>query len=361
MNNVTLKKKGIRASYLITQNIGPYSKPSTAIRIFEKVVEPILTYNCVVTCAFFPMTWTYEKFQQKIWSIGSELNKVILGFLRQVLCVGKKSCNIALHGETGKYPICIKIFSQIIKYWERLKKAEVSVLLKATADLNKTDKLSNKQSWLRIVEYLVKYTKITEGSGPDCSTNLTNVFKRKIRAQYDTWWSKEVENSGKLDFYKKHKKQFKFEPYLDNIAKNLRIPVTKLRISNHCFPVEILRYRKRRKKREERKCPICHLDETADENHYLLRCNNSEISAIRTNFFQKIKLEIPQFEHFSNINIIDYCLNMSDTNTQALIAKFIKNILNMYREETDMTKEPTKEPVKTRSGRTVKRPQKLNL
>ena len=52
---------------------------------------------------------------------------------------------------------------------------------------------------------------------------------------------------------------------------------------------------------------------------------------------------------------------MSDTNTQALIAKFIKNILNMYKEETDMTKEPTKEPVKTRSGRTVKRPQKLNL
>ena len=102
---------------------------------------------------------------------------ITVGFIRQLLGVNKKSTNLAVLSETGKYPICIKIFSQIIKYWERLKKGEVSVLLKATADLNKIDKLSNKQSWLRIVEYLVKYTKITEGSGPDCSTNLTNVFK----------------------------------------------------------------------------------------------------------------------------------------------------------------------------------------
>ena len=115
LNHANLKKKGIRASFIITQNIGRYCKPSTAIKIFEKVIEPILMYNSEITCAFFPLTWTYEKFTTKLWEIGEEMNKVVLGFLRQILGVGKKCTNIAIMGETGKYPICIKIFMQIIK------------------------------------------------------------------------------------------------------------------------------------------------------------------------------------------------------------------------------------------------------
>ena len=42
-NEVNLKKKGLRASYIILKNIGMFSKPSTSIHIFEKIVEPILT------------------------------------------------------------------------------------------------------------------------------------------------------------------------------------------------------------------------------------------------------------------------------------------------------------------------------
>ena len=56
MNQTNLKKKGLRASYIIMRNIGANSKPSTAIRIFEKIIEPILTYNCEITEAYFPTT-----------------------------------------------------------------------------------------------------------------------------------------------------------------------------------------------------------------------------------------------------------------------------------------------------------------
>jgi len=54
LNEVNLKKKGLRASYMIIRNIGYYGKPSSAIRIFEKVIEPILTYNCEIASAFLP-------------------------------------------------------------------------------------------------------------------------------------------------------------------------------------------------------------------------------------------------------------------------------------------------------------------
>ena len=44
-----------------------------------------------------------------MWEIGRELNKVIIGFLRQLLGVHKKTTNLAILAETGKYPIAIKI------------------------------------------------------------------------------------------------------------------------------------------------------------------------------------------------------------------------------------------------------------
>ena len=114
LNEVNLKKKGLRASYIISKNIGPLSKASTSIKLFEKIIEPILLYNCEVTGTNIPNTWDYEKFKENMWDTGKELNKVIIGFLRQLLGVNKKTTNIGVLAETGKYPIAIKIFDQII-------------------------------------------------------------------------------------------------------------------------------------------------------------------------------------------------------------------------------------------------------
>ena len=41
MNELNLKKKGLRASYLISK-IAIQANPSSSIKFFEKVVEPIL-------------------------------------------------------------------------------------------------------------------------------------------------------------------------------------------------------------------------------------------------------------------------------------------------------------------------------
>ena len=62
LNENNLKRKGLRASFIISKNIGPFSKPSTSIRIFEKVIEPILLYNCEVTAVCVPQSRDYKKF-----------------------------------------------------------------------------------------------------------------------------------------------------------------------------------------------------------------------------------------------------------------------------------------------------------
>ena len=43
------------------------------------------------------------------------------------------------------------------------------------------------------------------------------------------------------------------------------------------------------------------------------------------------------------------------------MATYVKNIISMYRDETQGTRVITKSPVKTRIGRIVKKPTKLDL
>ena len=70
-----------------------------------------------------------------------------------------------------------------------------------------------------------------------------------------------------------------------------------------------------------------------DEYHYLLYCKNSEIDHIRKVFFENIRVKIPQFEIFENYQILDYCLSMADSTTFLPFAIYVKDVLEMYREE----------------------------
>ena len=114
LNEVNLKKKGLRATYLLTRSL-KHAKPSSAIRIFEKVIEPILMYNCEIALAYLPKTWDYTRFVLEIWDHGNEINMVVMNFLRQLLGVHKKTSNIGIMSETGKYPIMTKVYTLIYK------------------------------------------------------------------------------------------------------------------------------------------------------------------------------------------------------------------------------------------------------
>ena len=52
-NEINLKKKELRASYYLLKNIALNLKSSSAIKLFDKVIEPILLCNSEVTNAFF--------------------------------------------------------------------------------------------------------------------------------------------------------------------------------------------------------------------------------------------------------------------------------------------------------------------
>ena len=119
-NNIFLKKKGMRASFSLINDLGTNIKLSSLMNIFEKVVEPILLYNCEITQAFIPKNWTYSKFKDNIWIQDDQIGEVVNSFLRQILGICKTTSTWGILTETGKYPMLMKTYIQTMKYWVRL-------------------------------------------------------------------------------------------------------------------------------------------------------------------------------------------------------------------------------------------------
>ena len=109
--------------------------------------------------------------------------------------------------------------------------------------------------------------------------------------------------------------------------------MTKLRLSAHCLPVEILRYNKQYPNREDRTCNICELNVLGDESHYLLTCTNRRMADIRSTFLENIKRLCPQLSRFDNKNIMKYCFSMKDKTIQEPTANFARELYESYKKE----------------------------
>ena len=147
---------------------------------------------------------------------------------------------------------------------------------------------------------------------------------------------------------------------MDNVPKNLRKSITKLRLSCHSFPIETLRYSRVHIDRNDRLCKVCNLNEVGDEEHYIKRCKNELIEHTKLAFVKDIKEKFPLMTNFSNDNIIDYCLVMNDPKFQIPMAIYTKEIIDTFLEINDLQSKSTC-PQKTRYGRQTKRPEKLDL
>ena len=161
-------------------------------------------------------------------------------------------------------------------------------------------------------------------------------IRKKLTEKYHENWKMEAEKmkDGKMAFYTNVKKNFKFETYLDNIPREERRAMTKLRLSCHTLPIEKMRYQKIQ--RAERKCTLCKENEVGDEWHYLMRCGNQSISDTRKQFIKRVINIQPQLEKFVIRDLmIYYALSMQDTLIQSVAAEFVKEMLQIYSDILD--------------------------
>ena len=201
------------------------------------------------------------------------------------------------------------------------------------------NRIMGRDSWLKMVDFLIKYTNYTiktNGIDEDKETNIKFDFEKRIKEMYKENWKENLEKSfgeSKMVFICEYKRNFKFESYIDNLNFDNRKIVAKFRLSNHKLPVEVLRYDKI--KTEKRLCPICELKQKGNENHYILDCTNKEIKYVRDKFVCNVINVAPEFKQLNDYNIIRYCMHMGDPKLHYITARFIDNLLNTFNIEND--------------------------
>ena len=115
----------------------------------------------------------------------------------------------------------MKAYIQIMKYWIRLLNIESKYMQESHISCLELWKV-NKNSWCKIIEYLIKYTNMEQNFKLENILSNPKIFleefKYKLTQKFLNFWKTEINSKTdtKLDFYKNIKKQFSFEKYLQS-------------------------------------------------------------------------------------------------------------------------------------------------
>ena len=90
----------------------------------------ILGYSCE--------TWGKNK--------SKEIERIHLKFCKRILCVNNRSCNMAVYGELGRYPLYITRYIRIVKYWFKIMPSD-NIIQNVYNDAY-VDYLNGKKNWV---------------------------------------------------------------------------------------------------------------------------------------------------------------------------------------------------------------------
>jgi exonuclease III len=245
--------------------------PSVALHLFDSLIRPILEYSSEV--------WYSNRSYTNI-------ERIHLKYLKMMLGVSESSSNVAVYGETGRYPLIVRQKIKVIKYWNKLVSKSDSLLVKKVYCMLLDQHNSGFKNWVSKVCDLI--CSVSPHAWDAQSRVEIREFESHIKEQYIADWRRGMESNLKLQTYRTFKHDFKLECYLVDIQDyKLRKILTRFRLSNHDLAIEKGRYR--RIPRDERICEACGKGEIETEEHFLLKC--PMYSEIRNDLFAKIGIE----------------------------------------------------------------------
>ena len=165
--------------------------------LFDKIIKPILCYGSEVWgCGIHQIT-NPETFWKKIESLPTE--KLHIKFLRFSLRVHSKASNVAVRGETGRYPFLITIIKSVLRYWLHINNENNdNPLLRAAANEDKRN-LNLKGSWHGTLQSVLKLF-----GGSDLDIIHDSAFNAKKLTNSSTRCVKTLRTTGSQSYMKTH-------------------------------------------------------------------------------------------------------------------------------------------------------------
>ncbi len=209
-----LSEKAMHAMYKIRKQIDFHQlPPKLARKVFDSVISPILLYNSEVWGAY--SVRDFAKWD-KTWT-----EKAHLKFCKLYLGVNRKASNAASRGELGKFPLLFPIIKRTLSYIINLYKLPDSSIAKLAFISSKELYLKGKESFYsNIVNFLKNhFPSLIEPVDLEefiTDTKINDIIET-IQNNYISEWKQQIDNSSKLSFYSKFRRQYQLEDYLNTI------------------------------------------------------------------------------------------------------------------------------------------------
>lgn len=274
------------------------------LKIFDSMVLPILCYGSEILG----------------FHTASDVERVHLKFLKQLLGVKTQTSNNAVYGEVGRVPLSVIRKVRILKFWFKIVNNPDSLLSKVFYD-QIVNNYTN--SWASQVEMLLNDLGFSYLWNANTVSNLQ--LSRVIERVYDQFyqsWFESLRTSSKLSTYSKIKSKFGVEKYLHCVSNNkYRIELAKFRCSAHRLAVEEGRYRNI--EREQRLCVYCNMSVVEDEYHFLLICP----------LYRELRVKyLPRYYYtWPNLNKFKSWLNTN----KSILLKNMANLLYMAKQKRE--------------------------
>ena len=166
------------------------------------------------------------------------MEKLHLKFLKWTLRVHKKCSNLACYGDSGRYPLAVKLSKQFVSYYNRLDSLNAaddpSLVRHAFVEQG-----LRKLSWYQSTKTLLKL------AGHD-SEHLANplAVRSELQGYFNRNWDRARGKSKKLTYYNQVKKcpSIGLEPFLSLSDIKERQCLMRLRSSSHRLNCKTARY-----------------------------------------------------------------------------------------------------------------------
>jgi hypothetical protein len=117
---------------------------------------------------------------------------------KYALEVNRRSTNLAVIGELGRYPLYLKVLLNMIKYWARLTKLDNCLAVEALKT-SKDIHAQNQKNWFSSITEIFDYFKIEKNKVLNIKTTLKNYINNKIHLKFKELWRNSLFDDNRKD------------------------------------------------------------------------------------------------------------------------------------------------------------------
>jgi len=310
--------KVLRAIYasrnLVRDVIGPDISPTVLFRVFDTQIQPIIDYGCEI-CYDGKLKGTLESLH--------------LSYIKRAIGVKSQTSNLAVYGETGRYPMIVRQEKLALGYWLKLMMASPTSPLKLV--YNELYRLSTQghTTWCTYVGDLLKSLGLeyiwNEQKLSVTGHKMKIDLRDKIENRYVIKWIQEINDTIKhpiLRTYIVFKHAFSRERYIESLSiKKYQRAISRFRVSSHRLGIETGRHQKPYIPPERRVCKFCDSKNVDDELHFLIHCDFH--STARQTFYSHLRHLITNFDTLKDMDKFREILVSTNDDVILALGKFI--------------------------------------